>query len=189
MLICKRRTKTAIVWRAFMLQVKSRDYWKVRHLSPVLVHSHSKRSYCTDAKSDFRNSGPSFIVDHFDTYYSVIEANDCPISTSTRAFDSLYEAIDKLARELSVELKKSPLGDDVRMDLSNITKMLVFLLVNTVKVIDSYMNNSDVGKGNKKVCEYCSIVINYRCLCSVLFFRSKRWIMNRKIGHENAKMP
>lgn len=110
-------------------------------------------TFFTDAKTDFRQNGPSYIIEHFDTFYSVIDANDCPIGTLIKAFDALYESVDKLARELAVELKKSPINEDVRQDLGNVTKMLVYLIVNTVKVIDTNINNSfnDGGKGNKKV--------------------------------------
>lgn len=88
-----------------------------------------------------------------------------------------------------MELKTS-ISDSARVDLANITKMLVYLLVNTVKVIDIYMNNcaNDGGKGNKKVRECYSIVIIFYCLCSVLFFLSKLWTMKLIIGYVNVKM-
>lgn len=106
-----------------------------------------------DARLELRQNGPTYIIEHFDTFYSVIEADDCPIGTSIKAFDLLYESLDKLARESAVELAKIPISDSTRLDLANVTKMLVYLIVNTVKKIDSYMNNnaSDAGKANKKV--------------------------------------
>uniref|UniRef100_A0A336LPZ6 CSON000624 protein n=1 Tax=Culicoides sonorensis TaxID=179676 RepID=A0A336LPZ6_CULSO len=106
-----------------------------------------------NAKLDFRQNGPSFIIDHFDTFYSVFENNDCPMSTSVRAFDFLYEVIDKLCREIGADLNNPQLSDSDRLNLANITKMCIYLLVNIVKVIDTQLNNSanDIGKSNKKV--------------------------------------
>ncbi|XP_063704070.1 condensin complex subunit 1 [Culicoides brevitarsis] len=105
------------------------------------------------ARLEFRQNGPSYIIDHFDTFYSVIEANDCPIGTCIKAFDVLYESIDKLARELAVELKKSSINDEARLDLANVTKMLIYLMVNIVKSVDLYINNgaNDGGKTCKKL--------------------------------------
>lgn len=152
----------------------------------LLIHE----SIFVGAKSDLRQNGPIYIIDHFDTFYSVLRADDCPIGTSLRAFDALYESVDKMARELKVELNKSLISESVRLDLANVTKMLIYLLVNTIKVIDTTINNSanDGGKVNRKVfISYSFVVISiYTFSCS--FVHSKTWTAKHMIGRGSVKM-
>lgn len=104
------------------------------------------------ARNDFRQNGPIFITEHFDTFWSVIDnCSECPFATKIRAFDVLYESIDKMVKDLSDELKVAQMSDEHRLDLANMTKMLVYLLVNIVKVIDTEMNNSGNDAKGKKV--------------------------------------
>ncbi|KAM8712120.1 hypothetical protein ACLKA7_012616 [Drosophila subpalustris] len=91
-------------------------------------------------KSKVHQRDPFYIFEHFDTYYSIIEttANDAAaIRNLMRAFDLLYLTVDTLGGQLSPLLSSSePPSSHDRVRFLNLTKMTLFLFINTVKRID-----------------------------------------------------
>lgn len=143
-------------------------------------------SVFSDARTEFRQSNNLlFIFDRFDIFFSVIEASNCPVQTAIKCFDFLYECLEKLRRNLGVVLNKPPIIE--RSDLSNATKMYVYLFVNTIKVIDLQYTRSNEEKGmnNKKV-----IILAFRKTASYLFFFHSRIMIweNSINGIPNVKM-
>ncbi|EDW00942.1 condensin complex subunit 1 [Drosophila grimshawi] len=91
-------------------------------------------------KSKVHQRDPFYIFEHFDVYYSIIEqsANDgAAIRNLMRAFDLLYLTVDILGGQLTPLLTaaESPSSQD-RGRYLNLTKMTLYLFVNTVKRID-----------------------------------------------------
>ena len=80
---------------------------------------------------------PFYIFDHFDTYFTVIESNINENSTLThlmRTFNLLYLTTEKLGSKLAQFLAAGEPQE--RKRYLNLTKMTMFLFVNTVKKID-----------------------------------------------------
>ncbi|KAH8279002.1 hypothetical protein KR018_012246 [Drosophila ironensis] len=84
---------------------------------------------------------PFYIFEHFDTFYSMLEAPGTDANTIKqlmRCFDLLYITVDKLGQDLQASLSanKEPLSNQQRCKYLNLTKMTLYLQVNTVKRID-----------------------------------------------------
>ncbi|XP_031627006.1 condensin complex subunit 1-like [Contarinia nasturtii] len=81
-----------------------------------------------------------YIFDHFDTFFSVIEnADQLQIQNLIRAVDILYNTMERLGQWLNDYFKlpaSSQESSDEQKDYLNLTKMVMYLLVSTLKVTD-----------------------------------------------------
>lgn len=95
-----------------------------------------------------------YVFDHFDTFFSVIEnADKLQISNLVRAVDILYRTTEHLGQMLDAYLKQDSL--DRQTDFMNLTKMVIYLLVSTVRAVDVFVKNNlnqpnAAGRKNKK---------------------------------------
>lgn len=94
-----------------------------------------------------------YIFDHFDTFFSVIEnAEKLQVSNLVRAVDLLYRTTENLGQMLNNYLKQETL--DRQTDFLNLTKMVIYLLVTTVRAVDVFVKNNltqaNAGRKNKK---------------------------------------
>ncbi|KAH8370062.1 hypothetical protein KR093_002055, partial [Drosophila rubida] len=91
-------------------------------------------------KTKVHQCDPFYIFEHFDTYYSIIETktNDAAaIRNLMRAFDLLYLTVDQLGGQLAPLLASNePPSSQDRVRFLNLTKMCVYLIINTVKRVD-----------------------------------------------------
>ncbi|XP_034479128.1 condensin complex subunit 1 [Drosophila innubila] len=91
-------------------------------------------------KSKVHQRDPFYIFEHFDVYFSILEttANDAAaIRNLMRSFDLLYLTVDTLGEQLSPLLSgNEPPSAHDRVRYLNLTKMTLFLIINTVKRID-----------------------------------------------------
>lgn len=104
------------------------------------------------ARTSFTETGPFYIFDHFDTFFSMIETGE-NVSTQLliRGIDLMFNTIDKLGQLLTTFLQKNQEAE--RNSYLNLVKMVLFLKVNLIKTIDDKMTKSDsigVKKTNKK---------------------------------------
>lgn len=109
----------------------------------------------TVANQALQNDDAFYIFDHFDTFFSVIaEASHVQIRDLVRAIDILYRTTEKLGQMLDAYLKQETL--DRQNDFLNLTKMVMYLMVSTVKEIDTVVKNymaqssAAAGRKNKK---------------------------------------
>ncbi|XP_068146838.1 condensin complex subunit 1 [Drosophila tropicalis] len=97
-------------------------------------------------KQKVHQRDPFYIFEHFDTYYSIIEsnANDAAaIQNLMRGFDLLYLTVDRLGEKLSPLLATTePPSAQERGQYLNLTKMTIYLMVNTVKRIDKVVHQA-----------------------------------------------
>lgn len=107
------------------------------------------------AHQALQQSDAFYIFDHFDTFFSVIEnASQLQIQNLARAVDLLYRTTEILGQMLDVYLKQETL--DRQNDFLNLTKMVIYLLVSTVKAVDVFVKNNQTqsntatGRKNKK---------------------------------------
>lgn len=107
------------------------------------------------AHQALQTSDAFYIFDHFDTFFSVIEnVSHLQISNLVRAIDILYRTTENLGQMLDAYLKQETL--DRQNDFLNLTKMVMYLLVSTVKAIDIFVKNNFTqanvasGRKNKK---------------------------------------
>ncbi|XP_037945602.1 condensin complex subunit 1 [Teleopsis dalmanni] len=87
---------------------------------------------------------PFYILDHFDTYYSVMECESSDISAMknlSRSFDMLYLTVDKLGKELSAKLSKDNNAFPERSNYLTLSKMLLYLFTHTMKRIEVVITN------------------------------------------------
>lgn len=95
----------------------------------------------SDAQTALQSTDAFYIFDHFDTFFSIIEnAAQLQISTYVRAIEILYRTTDKLGQMLHDYLKQETL--DRQSDYLNLVKMVMYLLVTTVRAIDIYVKNN-----------------------------------------------
>ncbi|XP_036333555.1 condensin complex subunit 1 isoform X1 [Rhagoletis pomonella] len=93
-------------------------------------------------KQMVQQGDPFYMFDHFDTYFTIIEGRGCDPATITnlmRSFDLLYITVDKLGQRLAPILSCSDVAQSLqdRQSYLNLTKMALFLQVNTVRRLDS----------------------------------------------------
>lgn len=120
-------------------KIQSRLFW-FRLISP-------------EARKAFKVTDAFYIFDHFDTFFSVIEnAPQLPIDTLIRAVDLLYRTTENLGTMLDTYLMKNKL--DRQMDYLNLIKMLMYLLVSTIRAVDLFVKKNAMpaksGRKNKK---------------------------------------
>ncbi|EDW53379.1 condensin complex subunit 1 [Drosophila sechellia] len=84
---------------------------------------------------------PFYIFEHFDLYYSILEARGSDGGSAQnlmRSFDLLYLTVEKLFQDLQPLLTVSePMSNQQRNSYLNLTKMTLFLQVSTVKKINN----------------------------------------------------
>lgn len=94
-----------------------------------------------ECKRKARLRDPFYIFDHFDIYYSIIEApgrDDSSMRNLMRAFDLLYLTVDNLGQDLQPLLTASePMSNQDRNRYLNLIKMTLYLQVNIVRKIDN----------------------------------------------------
>lgn len=106
-----------------------------------------------ECRKAIANGGdPFYIFDNFDTYFSALEnAASVPIVYLMRCFDLLYLTADKMGQKLSQFLATTEAvpGIHDRNAYLNLTKMTMYLFINTVKAIDHVVNQSHAGNLKK----------------------------------------
>lgn len=103
------------------------------------------------ASQAFHSVGDAFyLFDHFDAFYSVIvNASKLPSAQLFRAVDILINTAEKMGEMLNAYLSRSELNEQ-NMYL-NITKMVIWSLVATVKAIDGALTaESGIDAGGKR---------------------------------------
>lgn len=104
------------------------------------------------AQQTLQQSDAFYIFDHFDTFFSVIEnADKLQIKVLLRAIEILYKTAENLGQLLSGYLEQENL--DRQHDFVNLLKMVIYLLVSTVRVVDAFVKENasqNVGTGRKK---------------------------------------
>lgn len=104
------------------------------------------------AHQALKSSDAFYIFDHFDTFFSVIEnADKLQISNLVRAVDLLYRTTENLGQMLDAYLKQETL--DRQTDFLNLSKMVIYLLVTTVRAVDVFVSKNQpnaAGRKNKK---------------------------------------
>lgn len=94
-----------------------------------------------------------YIFDHFDVFFSVIEnVSQLQINHSVRAIDILYRTAENLGQLLDAYLTQNTF--DRQNDFLNLIKMVMYLLVSSVRAVDTFMKKiiqeSSGGRKNKK---------------------------------------
>lgn len=101
------------------------------------------------AKQSFKEADVFFIFDHFDAFFSVIENSaKLQMNTLILAIDILYRTTDKLGELLDTYLKQETL--DRQDDFLNLTKMVMYLLVSTIRAVDTFVKNNTPAKSGRK---------------------------------------
>lgn len=106
---------------------------------------------CLAARDSITASDATFIFDHFDTFFSLIEnarSSQMSFVSMTRGVDLLYLSIDKEARELLEFFQRTSVDAIEREVHLNLTKMLIYLMVGMVRAIDRMLAETgtpDVG--------------------------------------------
>ncbi|XP_055296680.1 condensin complex subunit 1-like [Sitodiplosis mosellana] len=105
------------------------------------------------ARQAFKAGDAFYIFDHFDTFFSVTEnADKLSIDHLNQTVDLLYRTTEKLGAMLDSYLKQDQL--DRQMDFLNLTKMVMYLLVSTIRAVDLFVKNNSIqaksGRKNKK---------------------------------------
>lgn len=94
-----------------------------------------------------------YIFDHFDVFFSVIEnVSQLQSNHSVRAIEILYRTAENLGHLLDKYLKQDTL--DRQNDFLNLIKMVMYLLVSSVRAIDTFikknLHESAGGRKNKR---------------------------------------
>lgn len=104
------------------------------------------------AQQTLQQSDAFYIFDQFDTFFSVIEnADKLHIKNLLRAIEILYKTGENLGELLDGYLKQGNL--DRQHDFVNLLKMVMYLLVGTVRAVDAFVKENsvqNVGTGRKK---------------------------------------
>lgn len=105
--------------------------------------------YFVEASSAFGSSDAYYLLDHFDTFFSVIEnADKIPLGTLMRAMEILQNTARKFGEVLDNYLKQREL-----VQLSkylNLTKMLMYLMTSLVRAIDGVVKDTTNEPNQKK---------------------------------------
>lgn len=108
-------------------------------------------TFFTDAMRAFKDKrDPFYLFDHFDTFFSIIEhASRIQIMLLMRVLDTLNHTSERSMRLLEAYLKQKDL--DQQTAHLNLLKMLLYLMVSTVRAIDLIiMEESTDVLGSKK---------------------------------------
>lgn len=151
-----------------------------------------------DAQTALQNTDSFYIFDHFDTFFSIIErAAQLQISQLVKAIEILYRTTDKLGQMLHGYLRQETL--DRQSDYLNLVKMVMYLLVGTVRAIDVYVKNNlstpaatARGKNKKNVDDNYSHYATYDAkrlevlvqVCNFMDWQFER-LWNLSIAEEN----
>lgn len=94
----------------------------------------------TAAYQAFCSSDAFYIFDHFDTFFSVIEnAPKLQLNQLIRAIDILYSTTQRFGQMVDAYLKQAELNQ--QSSYLNLTKMVLYLLVSTVRATDTFIRN------------------------------------------------
>ncbi|XP_035991022.1 condensin complex subunit 1 isoform X2 [Fundulus heteroclitus] len=112
-------------------------------------------SHLSKFKAALRSQGPSCILEHFDTGYSVLQHfNSLELGTKEDALELLVQVVNGLAVSLPTVLTSSSLSAAERKEKLNAVKMSVFLLCKLTESLESFSYRQNIvtapGKGNKK---------------------------------------
>lgn len=98
--------------------------------------------------------GVTYIFDHFDVFYSIIEeVKKLPIQVIFRAMDLLFTSVDIFGKVLAEFLLKPNVTYDERCAKLCVLKMLTYARVALVKRVDKDVMQQDVKKSKKQSAE------------------------------------
>ncbi|XP_041979306.1 condensin complex subunit 1 [Aricia agestis] len=112
-----------------------------------------------DAGRAYNSDGVDYILDHFDTYFSIIvHGTKLEWNAINKGFDHLTRTIKNLCTHLEPILKEQTIDADVRIKNLNIVKMVLYLFTQIMKTKDAKLaaENSTkltLGKKGKKAVE------------------------------------
>lgn len=107
-----------------LLQTQNGKY-HVEKIIPIRVISQA----LDEARSALQANGIDFIIEHFDTFFSVIvHGNKIELPIVIRAFDRIFKAMDMLVINMeNIFEKRSELSEEERIRFLNITKMIAYI--------------------------------------------------------------
>ncbi|CAD0201294.1 unnamed protein product [Chrysodeixis includens] len=117
-----------------------------------------------DAARAFNSSGVEYILEHFDTYFSIIvHGNKLEWNVMNKGFDHIVRATKSLCNHLEQILQEKEIDSEVRVKNLNILKMIMYLFTQIMKTKDTKLaaDNSTkltLGKKGKKAVddeEFC----------------------------------
>lgn len=100
-----------------------------------------------------RNEGPSFILDHFDVFFSVlVHGSNLKLPVHVSAFERIYNCLEMLVEDLEPKFNQNTEPDkEEKPSLVSIHKMLAYLLCSFVRLIEvAVAEDADGTQG--KVC-------------------------------------
>lgn len=107
-----------------------------------------------DAARGFNVDGVEYILEHFDTYYSIlVHGGKLEWPIINKAFDHIDRAAKKLCPHLEVIFQEKEIDTDVRTKNLNCVKMILYLFTSIMKVKDSKLateNSTKLSLGKKK---------------------------------------
>ncbi|KAJ6644617.1 Condensin complex subunit 1 [Pseudolycoriella hygida] len=103
------------------------------------------------ARTSFAATGPFYIFDHFDTFYSLRERakqdRDVSLPLLIKAIDLLFNTIDKMGQMLTTFLQRNEEAE--RNSYLNLLKMVLFIKIELIEAIDKKVMQPD-SPGSKK---------------------------------------
>ncbi|CAH0557488.1 unnamed protein product [Brassicogethes aeneus] len=107
------------------------------------------------AKTQLREEGAEFILDCFDTYYSVLHHGDTvSMDIMYKAYEDLHKGATELNKSLGFLLEdKESLNDEIKLKYCNIMKMLLYAYTQVILLIEQKTESKNPtigGKGRKK---------------------------------------
>ncbi|XP_061383844.1 condensin complex subunit 1 [Danaus plexippus] len=117
-----------------------------------------------DAARGYNADGIDYILDHFDTYFSIIvHGTKLEWNVINKGFDHVLRTVKNLCTHLEPILQEKTIDSDIRVKNLNIVKMVMYLFSHIMKTKDAKLaaDNSTkltLGKKNKKAAdddEFC----------------------------------
>ncbi|XP_076630904.1 CAP-D2 condensin subunit [Colletes latitarsis] len=108
-----------------LLQTTGSGQYYVEKIIPIRMIPQA----LNEARSAFQTNGINFITEHFDTFFSVIvHGNKIDLPIIMKGFTGIHKAIEMLVYDLEGTFEKeNDLEEENRLQVFNITKMLVYL--------------------------------------------------------------
>ncbi|CAH0398311.1 unnamed protein product [Chilo suppressalis] len=109
-----------------------------------------------DAARAYNSEGVDYILEHFDTYFSIIvHGNKLEWNIINKGFDHIVRAAKNLCNHLELLFQDQEIDNDVRVKNLNIVKMVMYLFTQVMKTKDTKLaaDNSTkltLGKKGKK---------------------------------------
>lgn len=106
----------------------------------------------TEGRILFRENGPKFILDHFDTYFSVLHnVEKLKEDVVFKAFSDLQKAVAELENYLGHVLDENNLDDDLRDSTQTILKMMIYIYTQFILYYEQKLRkNQNIDLKNKK---------------------------------------